>query len=204
MMTAPANPPWAAEVECGCAITLAVSKLDLTSLGSPSNASLRAEFTDAKGVVTVLGTVPVSAGAASENVLVPVGGASAGTGTLVLTAVESGTVVKAEVKVAASAPVPPKCTAPVPPKKWYDIISWVKYAIALVRYQKCLRGYFSCPNPVSLPSPGPQQWTYSQYVHCPARREGMLIYCWRHERTCPSCTCHMHHAGRTEGMLKTR
>ena len=42
----------AAEVKGGEAITLAVSKLDLTSLGSPVNTSLRAEFTDANGTVT--------------------------------------------------------------------------------------------------------------------------------------------------------
>ena len=63
----------AAEVKAGDAITLAVSKLDLTSLGSPANTSLRAEFTDAAGTVTALGTVPVSAGAATVNVTVPAG-----------------------------------------------------------------------------------------------------------------------------------
>ena len=42
----------AAEVKAGDAITLAVSKLDLTSLGSPVNTSLRGEFTDAAGTVT--------------------------------------------------------------------------------------------------------------------------------------------------------
>ncbi|MEO3932008.1 ExeM/NucH family extracellular endonuclease [Micrococcaceae bacterium Sec7.4] len=129
----------AAEVKGGEAITLAVSKLDLTSLGSPVNTSLRAEFTDSKGTVTALGTVPVSAGAATVSVLVPAG-AAAGTGTLVLTAVESGTVVKAAVQVAATTPVPPKCTAPVPPKKWYDLKGWIKYSIAWLQYQKCLRG----------------------------------------------------------------
>jgi 5'-nucleotidase len=129
----------AAEVKGGEAITLAVSKLNLTSLGSPVNASLRAEFTDAKGTVTALGTAPVTAGAATVNVSVPVG-AAPGTGTLVLTAVESGTVVKAAVTVAASTPVPPMCTAPVPPKKWYDVFGWVKYAIAWIQYQKCLKG----------------------------------------------------------------
>ena len=81
----------AAEVKSGDAIILAVSKLDLTSPGSPVNASLRVEFTDAAGTVTPLGTAPVSAGAAAVNVKVPAG-AAAGTGTLVLTAVESGTV----------------------------------------------------------------------------------------------------------------
>ncbi|HSO16493.1 MAG TPA: ExeM/NucH family extracellular endonuclease [Arthrobacter sp.] len=129
----------AAEVKSGEAITLAVSKLDLTSLGSPANTSLRAEFTDAKGTVTALGTVPVSAGAATVDVKVPAG-AAAGTGTLVLTAVESATVVKTSVLVAASTPVPPKCTAPVPPTKWYDFKGWIKYTIAWVQYQKCLKG----------------------------------------------------------------
>lgn len=129
----------AAEVKGGDAITLAVSKLDLTSLGSPANASLRAEFTDAAGTVTALGSIPVTAGAATVNVKVPAG-AAAGTGTLVLTAVESGTVVKAAVNVAVSTPVPPKCAAPVPPTKWYDFAGWIKYTIAWVKYQKCLRG----------------------------------------------------------------
>lgn len=129
----------AAEVKGGDAVTLAVSKLDLTSLGSPANASLRAEFTDAAGTVTPLDSIPVSAGAAAVNAKVPAG-AAAGTGTLVLTAVESGTVVKAAVVVAASVPVPPMCTAPVPPKKWYDVFGWIKYSIAWVQYQKCLKG----------------------------------------------------------------
>ncbi len=89
--------------------------------------------------MTALGSVPVTAGAASVSVLVPAG-AAAGTGTLVLTAVESGTLVKAGVLVAASVPVPPQCTAPVPPTKWYDIAGWIKYTIAWVKYHKCLGG----------------------------------------------------------------
>ena len=128
-----------AETKGGDSIALAVSKLDLNSLGSPVNASLRAEFTDAAGAVTSLGAVPVSAGAATVSVLVPAG-AAAGTGTLVLTAVESGTVVKTAVLVAASTPVPPKCTAPVPPKKWFDVFGWIKYSLAWIQYQKCLKG----------------------------------------------------------------
>jgi 5'-nucleotidase len=129
----------AAEVKAGDAITLAVSKLDLTSLGSPVTTSLRAEFTDVAGTVTALGSVPVTAGAATVDLKVPAG-AAAGAGTLVLTAVESGTVVRTDVKVAASVPAQPVCTAPLSPKKWYDVIGWVKYATALVQYQKCLRG----------------------------------------------------------------
>ena len=129
----------AAEVKVGESITLAVSKLDLTSLGSPVNASLRAEFTDAAGAVTPLGTVPVTAGAATVDVKVPAG-AAAGTGTLVLTAVESGTVVKAVVLVAASVPVPPKCTAPVKPTRPSDIVGQVNYGTAMAAYRKCLKG----------------------------------------------------------------
>ncbi|GAA4047247.1 ExeM/NucH family extracellular endonuclease [Arthrobacter methylotrophus] len=127
----------AAEVKNGDAVTLAVSKLNLTSLGSPQNTSLRAVFTDAKGLATQLGTVAVTSGAATVNVKVPAG-AAAGTGTLALTAVESGTVVKTAVKIAL--PLPPKCTAPVMPNKWYDILGWLKYAFAWLEYQGCLRG----------------------------------------------------------------
>ncbi len=126
-----------AELRSGDAVALAVSKLNLTSLGSPQNTSLKAVFTDAKGVATQLGTVSVASDAATVNVKVPAG-AAPGTGTLVLTAVESGTVVKAAVKVAA--PLPPKCTAPVMPSKWYDVLGWIKYAFAWLEYQKCLRG----------------------------------------------------------------
>ncbi len=129
----------AAEVKGGDAISLAVSKLDLTSLGSPVNTSLRAEFTDAKGTVASLGTVPVSAGAATVDVMVPAG-AAAGTGTLVLTAVESGTVVKASVLVAASTPVPPKCTAPVKPKRPADLVGQANYGQAMAAYRHCLKG----------------------------------------------------------------
>jgi 5'-nucleotidase len=129
----------AAEVKSGESITLAVSKLDLTSLGSPVNASLRAEFTDAAGTVTDLGTVPVTAGAAQVDVKVPAG-AAAGAGTLVLTAVESGTVVKAAVLVAASVPVPPKCTPPVKPTRPADVVGQVNYGTAMAAYRKCLNG----------------------------------------------------------------
>ena len=92
-----------------------------------------------KGTVTSLGTVPVSAGAATVNVLVPAG-AAAGTGTLVLTAVESGTVVKTAVLVAASTPVPPTCTAPVKPQRPADIVGQANYGQAMAAYRHCLKG----------------------------------------------------------------
>jgi 5'-nucleotidase len=129
----------AAEVKSGESVTLAVSKLDLTSLGSPVNTSLRAEFTDAAGALTSLGSVPVSAGAAMVDVKVPAG-AAAGAGTLVLTAVESGTVVKTAVLVAASTPVPPKCIPPVKPARPADVVGQVNYGTAMAAYRKCLKG----------------------------------------------------------------
>ncbi|GAC1372077.1 MAG: hypothetical protein NVSMB43_08470 [Pseudarthrobacter sp.] len=129
----------AAEVKSGDAITLAVSKLDLTSLGSPVNTSLRAEFTDAAGTVTVLGSVPVTSGAATVDLKVPAG-AAAGTGTLVLTAVESGTVVRTDVKVAASVPAQPVCTAPVKPQRPGDLVGQLNYGQAMSAYRHCLNG----------------------------------------------------------------
>src|SRR6478752_2406751 len=62
-------------VKPGEPITLTVSKLDLTSLGSPVNTALEASFTDAAGKVTPLGTVPVAAGAAPVDLAVPAGAA---------------------------------------------------------------------------------------------------------------------------------
>ncbi len=128
----------AAEVKAGDALTLAISKLDLTSLGSPVNTALRATFTDAKGAVTDLGSVPVSAGAATVDLKVPAG-AAAGAGTLVLTAVESGTVVKAAVTVAASEPVPPTCKAPVKPQRPSENAGQENYGTAMAAYRKCLK-----------------------------------------------------------------
>jgi 5'-nucleotidase len=94
----------AAAVKGGDAMTLEVSKLDLTSLGSPANKSLTAVFTDAAGTSTPLGTVPAASGAATVNLAVPAK-AAAGVGTLTLTATESGTMVKATVVVSAVGPV---------------------------------------------------------------------------------------------------
>ncbi len=128
----------AAEVKAGDALTLAISKLDLTSLGSPVNTALRASFTDSTGAVTELGSVPVSAGAATVDLKVPAG-AAAGAGTLVLTAVESGTVVKAAVTVSTSEPVPPTCKAPVKPQRPSENAGQENYGTAMAAYRKCLK-----------------------------------------------------------------
>ncbi|MFF1254842.1 ExeM/NucH family extracellular endonuclease [Pseudarthrobacter sp. NPDC058329] len=128
----------AGEVKPGDPITVAVSKLDLTSLGSPVNKTLSAVLTDSAGTVTQLGSVPVAAGAANVSLPVPAG-AAPGTGTLVLTTAESGTVVTVDVTV-ASVVVEPVCTAPVKPTRWYDVLGWIRYAAAWFQYQVCLRG----------------------------------------------------------------
>jgi 5'-nucleotidase len=88
-----------AEVTGGDAVTLEVSRLDMASLGSPVNRSLAAVFTDSAGTVTPLGSIPVVGGTATVNLTVPPH-AAAGGGTLVLTAEESGTVVRVAVRVA--------------------------------------------------------------------------------------------------------
>ncbi|HSU48377.1 MAG TPA: ExeM/NucH family extracellular endonuclease, partial [Arthrobacter sp.] len=129
----------AAEVKPGEPVTLAVSKLDLTSLGSPVNTALSASFTDADGKVTDLGTVPVASGAASVNLAVPAG-AAAGTGTLVLTAVESSTVVKVAVLVGADTPAQPVCVPPVKPTRPADARGQANYGQAMAAYRACLRG----------------------------------------------------------------
>jgi 5'-nucleotidase len=120
-------------------MALAVSRLDLTSLGSPVNTSLAVSFIDAAGTVTQLGTVPVASGAATVDVPVPAG-AAAGTGTLVLTAAESGTVVKAAVLVGADTPAPPVCVPPVKPSRPADVRGQVNYGQAMAAYRACLRG----------------------------------------------------------------
>ncbi|TPV50086.1 ExeM/NucH family extracellular endonuclease [Pseudarthrobacter phenanthrenivorans] len=128
----------AAEVKPGEAIILSVSKLDLTSLGSPANKSLLAVFTDGAGTVTELGTVPVEGGAANISLPVP-SDAAAGAGTLLLTAAESGTKVTVDVKVAAMDPAGPVCTAPAKPSRPADLAGQLNYGQAMAAYRACLR-----------------------------------------------------------------
>lgn len=126
-------------VKPGESITLTVSKLDLTSLGSPVNTAMAASFTDAAGTVTTLGTVPVAAGTASVDLAVPAGAAE-GAATLVLTAVESGTVVKVAVLVGADTPAQPACVPPVKPSRPADVRGQANYGQAMAAYRACLRG----------------------------------------------------------------
>lgn len=129
----------AAGVKPGEPVTAAVSKLDLTSLGSPVNTALEASFTDSAGTVTQLGTVPVASGAATVNLAVPAGAAEGGA-TLVLTAVESGTVVNVAVLVGADTPSQPVCVPPVKPTRPADLKGQANYGQAMAAYRACLRG----------------------------------------------------------------
>lgn len=90
----------AAVVHPGDRLTLGVSGLNLTSIGSPVNTALVACFTDASGVMTPLGSVTVEAGAADVRLTVPAS-AAPGRATLMLTAVESGSVVRIDFAVQA-------------------------------------------------------------------------------------------------------
>ena len=86
----------AGPVAPGQSVSLNVSKLDLTSLGSPANTALTLTW---EGSSVVLGTVPVTAGAASVTFTVPAD--AVGSGTLLMTAAPSGTVVRVPFTVQA-------------------------------------------------------------------------------------------------------
>ncbi len=91
-----------AVVYAGQHVELSLSKLNLTSLGSPENTTLRIVATDETTTV-VLGTIPVTAGSASVEFDVPA--AFAGGGFIELTARPSQTVVRIPIGVRGSATV---------------------------------------------------------------------------------------------------
>lgn len=91
-----AEPP--TTVEAGQALSIPVAGLDLTSLGSPQNTSLEV-FLDGES----LGTVPVSAGAAVVDVVIP-DGTAAGEHVLELVASPSGTTVTLPIVVEEGIP----------------------------------------------------------------------------------------------------
>jgi 5'-nucleotidase len=78
-------------VQAGGQASVTVSKLDLTSLGSPVNTSLNAAYVGADGVRVDLGNTPVTTGSAAVTVTIPT--TAAGPGRIVLTAAESKTTV---------------------------------------------------------------------------------------------------------------
>ena len=151
-------------VKAGAAVSFTVSKLDLTSLGSPANTSLAVSFVAADGTATQLGSVPVSGGSATVDLTVPA--TASGQGRIVLTAAPSGTTATLPVTVEA-APVPetpvepekpvkpvkpekpvkpvkpvkpgkPGCTEPTPPAEGANNGSWVSYRAHLANYERCI------------------------------------------------------------------
>ncbi|GHG45319.1 hypothetical protein GCM10011331_04680 [Flavimobilis marinus] len=94
-----------ASAQVGTALDIDVSMLDLTSLGSPDNATLAASFTGGSLTSPVaLGSFPVADGAATVAGSVPA--SAAGATTLTLVAAPSGTTVTLPLEVAAK-PVTP-------------------------------------------------------------------------------------------------
>ncbi len=85
-------------VSAGDTLAFPVTKLDLTSLGSPQNTSLDVQLDG-----TSIGTAPVSGGNADVSVTIP-SGTSAGAHTLTLVASPSGTTVTLPLTVEAGVP----------------------------------------------------------------------------------------------------
>jgi 5'-nucleotidase len=126
-------------VKAGTAVSFTVSKLDLTSLGSPVNTTLAASYLAADGTSTPLGSVPVTGGSATVNLTIPA--TASGQGRIVLTAAPSATTVNLPVTVEAVTPTqPPKpnCTKPKPPTQAWNIGGWIRYAVQLAIYYRCL------------------------------------------------------------------
>ncbi len=97
--------PAEAAPKAGDRVSVTVSDLDLTSLGSPRNTTVQASIGSggvaAAAVGTSLGSVAVSGGAAEVSVVIPAG--LSGRQTLTLTAQPSGTVVSVPLVVTAAA-----------------------------------------------------------------------------------------------------
>lgn len=121
-------------VKAGDSVSFSVAKLNLTSLGSPTNTSLSASFVDGAGNVTELGTMPVTDGAAQVSLTVPE--VTPGSGTIVLVAKESGTTVNLPVTVEAAAGA--ECVAPVKPERGRGAEKPNSYGQEMAEYRKCL------------------------------------------------------------------
>lgn len=126
-------------VKAGAAVSFTVSKLDLTSLGSPVNTTLAASFVATDGRTAQLGSVPVTGGSATVNLTIPT--TVSGQGRIILTAAPSATTVNLPVTVEATTPTqPPKptCVKPTPPTQLWNIGGWIRYAVHLTIYYRCL------------------------------------------------------------------
>jgi 5'-nucleotidase len=97
-----------ASVERGASSAVTLGKLDLTSLGVPANTEVSAVFEDSTAAPVVS---PVTAGTATVAFTVPVDAPDSAV--LVVTAKESGTVVRVPINVTAAVVTPPVVTPPV-------------------------------------------------------------------------------------------
>jgi 5'-nucleotidase len=97
-----------ASVERGASSAVTLGKLDLTSLGVPANTEVSAVFEDSTAAPVVS---PVTAGVATVAFTVPVDAPDSAV--LVVTAKESGTVVRVPIDVTAAVVTPPVVTPPV-------------------------------------------------------------------------------------------
>ncbi|WP_106212785.1 ExeM/NucH family extracellular endonuclease [Glaciihabitans tibetensis] len=96
-------------LEAGTSASVTLSKLNLTSLGSPVNTEVTASF---EGSSAAAVTAPVASGAATVSFTVP--SDIGGNVTLVITAKESGTVVRVPLTLAAIVPDPEPTPGPTP------------------------------------------------------------------------------------------
>lgn len=101
-----------AVVKAGDALSLAFSKLDLTSAGSPANTTLEVSATPTGGSPIALEPVPVSGGTASAQLTVPA--ALTDGGVLTFVAEPSGTTVTVDVAATPVEPVPSTLTITAP------------------------------------------------------------------------------------------
>ncbi|PYI69871.1 hypothetical protein CVV68_01865 [Arthrobacter livingstonensis] len=86
-----------AKVDAKATVSFQLNKLDLTSLGSPKNTSVKVEFTDSKGKRTVVDTVGVSNGTAKVAFKLPADARTSGT--ITVKAAPSGTTVTLPVRI---------------------------------------------------------------------------------------------------------
>ncbi|MGA7204481.1 MAG: 5'-nucleotidase C-terminal domain-containing protein, partial [Specibacter sp.] len=86
-----------ATVDAKGKVSFQLNKLDLTSLGSPKNTSVKVEFTDSKGKRTVVDTVGVTNGSAKVQFSLPADARTSGT--IVIKAAPSGTTVTLPVNI---------------------------------------------------------------------------------------------------------
>ncbi|TNC21367.1 ExeM/NucH family extracellular endonuclease [Georgenia sp. 311] len=96
--------PLPSQLEPGQAVSFEVSRLDLTSKGSPANTELTVSLVGAGGQRTVLGTAAVTDGAATVGFTVPAG--LAGQYSLEMVAAPSGTTIQVPVTVTTPQPQP--------------------------------------------------------------------------------------------------